>query len=45
MNPFGVETNRHNLEVAIGYADQQGLLHRRLDVDELYDDTTRALAS
>jgi len=43
MNPFGVEANRRNLEVAIGYAHQQALLPRRFEVDELFDDVTRAL--
>ena len=45
MNPFGIEANRRNLEVAIEYAEQQGLLHRRLDVNDLFDDATRALLS
>ena len=45
MNPFGVEANRRNLEVAIDYALQQRLIPRRLAVDELFDDVTRTLGS
>jgi 4,5-dihydroxyphthalate decarboxylase len=43
MAPYGVEANRSALEVAIDYAMKQGLLPRRLTVDELFDATTRAL--
>ena len=42
MNPFGVEANRRNLEIAIDYTYQQGLIPRRFEVDELFDDVTRA---
>ncbi len=42
-NPFGLEANRRNLEVAIDYVHQQGLIPRRFAVDELFDDVTRAL--
>jgi 4,5-dihydroxyphthalate decarboxylase len=42
-NPFGVETNRRNLEVAVDYVHRQGLIPRRFAVDELFDDVTRAL--
>jgi 4,5-dihydroxyphthalate decarboxylase len=42
-NPFGVEANRRNLEVAIDYVHRQGLIPRRFGVDELFDDVTRAL--
>lgn len=44
MNPLGVEANRRSLEVAIDYAHQQRLIPRRFEVDELFDDVTRALA-
>jgi 4,5-dihydroxyphthalate decarboxylase len=43
MAPYGVEANRSALEVAIGYCASQGMLPRRLAVDELFDATTRAL--
>jgi len=43
MLPFGVDALRPSLAVAIEYAFEQGLLKRRLEVDELFDDTTRAL--
>jgi 4,5-dihydroxyphthalate decarboxylase len=42
-NPFGVEANRRNLEVAIDYVFQQQLIPRRFQVDELFDDVTRSL--
>jgi 4,5-dihydroxyphthalate decarboxylase len=41
--PFGLEANRRNLEVAIDYCHRQGLTPRRLEVDELFDDVTRNL--
>lgn len=43
LNPFGVTANRRNLEVAIDCCHRQGLIPRRYAVDELFDDTTRAL--
>jgi 4,5-dihydroxyphthalate decarboxylase len=36
MNPYGIETNRRNLEVAIDYVHRQGLIPRRYAVDELF---------
>ena len=36
MNPFGVEQNRRNLEVAIDTTFQQGLIPRRFRVEELF---------
>ena len=41
---FGVEACRPTLEVIIDYCARQGLIPRKLAVDELFDDTTRALA-
>lgn len=41
--PFGVEALRPSLALAIEYAFEQGLVTRRLKVDELFDDATRAL--
>jgi 4,5-dihydroxyphthalate decarboxylase len=43
MTPFGLEANRHNLEVAIDYVYQQRLIPKRFKVDELFDDVTRKL--
>jgi len=40
---FGVEPCRPILETIIDYSLQQKLIDRRLSVDELFDDTTRAL--
>jgi 4,5-dihydroxyphthalate decarboxylase len=41
--PFGVAALRPSLAIAIEYAFEQGLIGRRLEVDELFDDTTRSL--
>jgi len=41
---FGIEANRRSLEIVIGFAVKQGLLPHRFTVDELFDDTMRALA-
>jgi len=43
MTPFGLEPNRRALELLIRYSHTQGLIPRRLDVDELFDETTRVL--
>jgi len=45
MNPyrFGVEACRPILEIIIDFCFQQKLIPRRVTVDELFDDTTRAL--
>jgi 4,5-dihydroxyphthalate decarboxylase len=40
---FGVEACRPILEVIIDYCYRQGLIPRRIAVDDLFDDTTRAL--
>jgi 4,5-dihydroxyphthalate decarboxylase len=41
--PLGVEANRKSLALIIEYASQQALIPRKFSVDELFDDTTRAL--
>ncbi len=43
--PFGLEANRHNLEVAINYTYRQKLIPRAFAVDELFDDVTRSLGN
>jgi 4,5-dihydroxyphthalate decarboxylase len=43
--PFGLAALRPALELAIDYAVQQKLVPRRLSVDALFDDTTRALTA
>ncbi|OVZ58225.1 phosphate ABC transporter substrate-binding protein [Pigmentiphaga sp. NML030171] len=43
LTPFGVEPNRHALELIIHYAYDQKLIPRRYAVDELFDDVTRVL--
>jgi 4,5-dihydroxyphthalate decarboxylase len=40
---FGVEACRPILEIIIDFCHRQDLIPRRLSVDELFDDTTRAL--
>jgi 4,5-dihydroxyphthalate decarboxylase len=42
---FGVEPNRRALETIIDYSLRQKLIPRRFSVDELFDDTTRALSA
>jgi 4,5-dihydroxyphthalate decarboxylase len=44
LNPFGVEANRRNLEVAITAVHNQGLIPRRFSVDELIADPVREMA-
>ena len=41
---FGVEACRPILEIIIDYCQRQELIPRRISVDELFDDTTRALS-
>jgi 4,5-dihydroxyphthalate decarboxylase len=41
--PFGFQACRGALEIIIDYCVQQQLIPRRLRVEELFDDTTRAL--
>jgi 4,5-dihydroxyphthalate decarboxylase len=36
MNPFGIEENRRNLEVAIDCIHRQGMIPRRFTVEELF---------
>ena len=45
LPPYGLEKNRKQLELAIDWALEQGILPRRLAVDELFDDTTAALGA
>jgi 4,5-dihydroxyphthalate decarboxylase len=40
---FGVDNIRDSLELIIGYSVQQGLIPRRFEVDELFNDVTRRL--
>jgi 4,5-dihydroxyphthalate decarboxylase len=40
---FGIEPIRRSLETIIDLAVAQKLITRRFTVDELFDDTTRAL--
>ena len=43
FQPFGLEACRPALKMIIDYCAQQQLIPRRFEVDELFDDTTRAL--
>ena len=42
--PLGLEANRKGLEMAIEWSYEQKIIPRRLQVDELFDETTAALA-
>jgi 4,5-dihydroxyphthalate decarboxylase len=43
MQPFGLAACRPALQMIIDYCVQQRLIPRRFEVEELFDDTTRAL--
>jgi 4,5-dihydroxyphthalate decarboxylase len=43
LNPFGCAANRRNLELAIERTHAQGLIARRVAVDELFDEMTGAM--
>jgi 4,5-dihydroxyphthalate decarboxylase len=43
FTPFGLEANRHNIEVVIDYAFRTGMIPRRFTVDELFNDVTATL--
>lgn len=45
MTPIGVEAMRPSLQRIIDYSLQQGLIPRRLEVDELFHDATRELGT
>ncbi len=45
MQPFGFEACRPALQMIIDYCVQQQLIARRFEVEELFDDTTRALGA
>ena len=40
---FGIENVRRSLELIINYSVQQGLIPKRFEVEELFDDVTRSL--
>jgi 4,5-dihydroxyphthalate decarboxylase len=44
FHPFGLEANRHNIEIAIDYVYRTGMIPRRFSVDELFNDVTANLA-
>lgn len=43
MTAVGIETNRRGLEAVLRYCEQQKLLPRRLEVDEIFADTVTLL--
>jgi 4,5-dihydroxyphthalate decarboxylase len=45
LQPFGFEACRPALRMIIDYCVQQRLIPRRFEVEELFDDTTRALGA
>ena len=44
FTPFGLEANRHNIEVLIDYMFRTRMIPKRYTVDELFNDVTRTLA-
>ncbi len=42
LTPFGIEANRHALELLLSYAYHQGLIPRLYEVEELFHDFNRA---
>ena len=44
FTPFGLETNRHYMEIAIDYFYRTGMIPKRYAVDELFNDVTATLA-
>ena len=43
FTPFGLDANRHNVEVVIDYAFRTAMIPRRFTVDELFNDITATL--
>jgi 4,5-dihydroxyphthalate decarboxylase len=43
FTPFGLEANRHNIEIAIDYAYRTKMIPRAFTVDELFNDVTATL--
>lgn len=43
FTPYGIEANRHNIEVLVHYMFSIGMIPRRFEVDELFNDLTRTL--
>ncbi|GAA4519090.1 hypothetical protein GCM10023191_094210 [Actinoallomurus oryzae] len=39
--PYGVDANRTTLEAFARWADEQGVTHRRVEVDELFPASVR----
>jgi 4,5-dihydroxyphthalate decarboxylase len=44
FTPFGLEANRHNIEVLVDYMFTTKMIPKRYTVDELFNDVTRTLA-
>lgn len=45
FHPFGISHLHRALELAVQYAYEQAVIPRRLDVDELFDETARSLGA
>jgi 4,5-dihydroxyphthalate decarboxylase len=43
FTPFGLDANRHNVDVVIDYAFRTAMIPRRFTVDELFNDVTATL--
>jgi 4,5-dihydroxyphthalate decarboxylase len=44
FTPYGIEANRHNIDVLVNYMVTTGMIPRRFAVDDLFNDVTRTLA-
>jgi 4,5-dihydroxyphthalate decarboxylase len=44
FTPFGLEANRHNIDVLIDYMYRTAMIPKRYTVDELFNDVTATLA-
>lgn len=44
FTPFGLEANRHNIDVLIDYMHRTAMIPKRFTVDELFNDVTASLA-
>ena len=44
FTPFGLEANRHNIDVLVDYMFRTQMIPRRFSVDELFNDVTATLA-
>ncbi|MGY9005693.1 MAG: hypothetical protein ACKVJQ_06315 [Alphaproteobacteria bacterium] len=41
--PYGIEANRTTLEAFLQFCNEQGVTHRKVDVEEMYPENVRKL--